>query len=149
MKKIIALSSILFLFSCVSMNTSLIPNNELTDSLIITDLKETQNQLFVKSNKWLVNAFKSAKAVSQFSDKESGVIVGRYSAQGYYFNQNNIQTPAHFLINIEVKDYKAKIQIKPHEPIKASKEGRQRLKDEIKYVITNYKDLISKPEEDW
>ena len=35
-------------------------------------------ELFVKANLWMVDQFKSAKSVIQYSDKEAGVIKGKY-----------------------------------------------------------------------
>ena len=38
----------------------------------------SKDELFVKASSWLVDAFNSAKSVIQFSDKEAGVIKGKY-----------------------------------------------------------------------
>jgi hypothetical protein len=38
----------------------------------------TKAELFVKANLWMVDQFKSAKSVIQYSDKEAGVIKGKY-----------------------------------------------------------------------
>lgn len=38
----------------------------------------SKDELFVKASSWLVDAFNSAKSVIQFSDKDAGVIKGKY-----------------------------------------------------------------------
>lgn len=38
----------------------------------------SKNELFVKANNWMVEIFTNSKSVIQFSDKEAGVVIGRY-----------------------------------------------------------------------
>ncbi len=37
-----------------------------------------QDQLYVQANLWLVKIFTDSKSIIQFSDKEAGVIAGKY-----------------------------------------------------------------------
>jgi hypothetical protein len=38
----------------------------------------SKNDVYVKANLWLVDIFNSAKSVIQFSDKDAGVVKGKY-----------------------------------------------------------------------
>ena len=67
------------------------------------------DDLFVKSNSWMVDNFKNANSVVQFSDKAAGVIKGKYIApniqDGMYLY--DIQST----ITIEVKDERYRISM--------------------------------------
>ncbi|NKI28187.1 DUF4468 domain-containing protein [Arenibacter sp. 6A1] len=74
MKKYVILLSIL-LSSCYTYERIPI-TMEPIDRTIMVD--GTKNDLFVKANNWMVEIFTSPKSVIQFSDKEAGVVTGRY-----------------------------------------------------------------------
>lgn len=74
----------------------------------------SQNKLYVRANNWMVVAFKDAKSVVQFSDKESGTITGKYYLSPITAStQYGSGTDAYALINIQVKDGASKITITP------------------------------------
>ncbi len=77
---------------------------------------DSQNELYVRANNWMVGAFNNAKSVVQFSDKESGTITGKY----YLSAITNVSEygpgrDAYALIKIQVKDGASKITIIPEE----------------------------------
>jgi len=47
-----------------------------SEVVLVEDM--SKDTLFTKVNMWFVDAFKSAESVIQYSDKESGVIKGKY-----------------------------------------------------------------------
>lgn len=73
-----------------------------------------KNELYVRANNWMVSVFNNAKSVVQFSDKESGVIMGRYQlgmiSQGDEYGSARY---AYATIKIKVKDSASKIIITP------------------------------------
>ena len=110
MKKIIGLLVIGFLF--VSCKVLLSSNEPVSKVVKVTGIN--QNELYVRSNNWMVNIFKNAKSVIQFTDKESGVITGKYLlAQVSQSSQYAAAQYVYAVINIQVKDGAAKITVTP------------------------------------
>jgi hypothetical protein len=50
-----------------------------TYSEVIDVPNVSMSDLYVRANLWFVDAFRSAKSVIEYSDKESGIIKGKYS----------------------------------------------------------------------
>lgn len=82
---------------------------------IYEDTPGTKDQLYLKANQWMVKAFVDANSVIQHNDKEAGVIFGKYLLHGGLRSGDyGIQdTRIYAIIEITVKDNKARIQIKP------------------------------------
>ena len=112
MKKILLLPLVLAFVSCGVMGKQTV--SELPASKKVIEVDGTKNELYVKANSWMVENFKSAKSVIQFSDKESGTVMGKYflapiaNANEYGPSQN-----AFAIIKILVKEDAAKIEITP------------------------------------
>lgn len=75
-----------------------------------------KNDLFVKSNLWMIDVFNDAKSVIQFSDKEAGVLKGRYL---WFYQSGGQYTPEYEFtatITIYVKDNNIRLEIQsdPH-----------------------------------
>jgi hypothetical protein len=75
---------------------------------------QTKNDLFLKINSWMVDRFKNSDDVIEFSDKDAGVITGKFVEvmafrlkDGNTFVYNVIST-----IKIDVKDNRARITLK-------------------------------------
>ena len=68
------LGLLLILSSCASTQVAYTPIT-LTKTATVSGSK---NEVYVKANLWLVDIFNSAKSVIQFSDKEAGIIKGKY-----------------------------------------------------------------------
>lgn len=64
----------LLLASCTTIKTSEVKGV----TKVVEVSGASKDELFVKASSWLVDAFNSAKSVIQFSDKEAGVIKGKY-----------------------------------------------------------------------
>lgn len=77
---LVMLSIFLVLSGCAT-------NPAITNSTTYFDVVEVNGvssaDLFVKINLWFVDAFKSAKSVIEFSDKDAGVIKGKYLFEGF------------------------------------------------------------------
>lgn len=88
---------------------------------VYDDVQGTQNELFLKSNEWMIGAFNNAKSVIQHSDKAEGVIIGKYlmlttSSTVVFGSPTPIPgTDVYAIIDIRVKDNKARIEIKPND----------------------------------
>lgn len=85
---------------------------------VFEDVTGTQAELFLKANAWMVETFNNAESVIQHSDKEAGAIIGKYlmygsvsTGSGLYATTNDSRVYA--IIDIRVKDNKARIEIKP------------------------------------
>jgi hypothetical protein len=67
----------LMLISCATTT-----GTKITEPVTFAEVVEVENtspdELFTKVNMWFVDAFRKADSVIQFSDKESGVIKGKY-----------------------------------------------------------------------
>lgn len=85
----------------------------------VVETTGSKNDLFVKANQWMVKTFNNAESVIQFSDKESGTITGKYMLKQTYSVGNNYQYVPNggifAVINIDIKDNKARITITPED----------------------------------
>jgi len=113
MKKIIFLLSIL-LVCCAPMELVQIDNVQK-----VFDIVNTKDELYIKANQWMVKTFNNAESVIQFSDKESGTITGKYMLKQTYTIGLNYQTIPNggifAIINVDIKENKARITITPEE----------------------------------
>lgn len=85
-------------------------------SKIFEDTPGTKDELFLKANRWMVAAFNNAESVIQHSDKVEGVIIGKYLMSGTISSGYMgvvTDTRVYAIVEIRVKDSKAKIDIKP------------------------------------
>lgn len=62
---------------CMSscMTKKLISINEVSK---VINVKGSKTELYIKASTWMVETFSDAKSVIQFSDKESGTVMGKY-----------------------------------------------------------------------
>ena len=70
---------------------------------------KTKNQLYIRSNTWMVESFNNAESVIQFKDKEDGIVIGKYllSSKGYPDKK------VYAVIKIQVKEGAARITVTP------------------------------------
>jgi hypothetical protein len=111
MKKIYFLATIILLSSCGSI-TKLEKPADFEKSLV---LETNHNSNYIKANEWMVNTFNDPKSIIQFSDKEAGIVKGKYvmySGQVATKYTAAIQ-PYYSVITIRVKDNASKIEITP------------------------------------
>lgn len=80
--------------------------------------KGTKNSNFIKANEWMVETFNDAESVIQFTDKEAGIVKGKYVMRkgsvsaGLYGTTTTVE-PFYAIITIRVKDKASKIEIDP------------------------------------
>jgi hypothetical protein len=106
-----------FMAGCISTGpANLITFNEEEDLVEVYEFPTlTKDQLFLKANSWMVEVFSNAESVIQHADKEDGAIIGRYLMDGSLTvtQYGNIDSRVYAVIDIRVRDGKAKIEIKP------------------------------------
>ena len=110
MKKIIFLLSVFLFFSCGHKLETMAPVEK------VIEAPGTKNQLYVRANNWMVESFNNAKMVVQFSDKEEGIVTGRYmmAPTWGYNGYSVVQSGGHFaIIQIQLKEGATKITVKP------------------------------------
>lgn len=108
-KVIFLLCAALLVHGCVVITTNSAP----VDRVVNLDTS-SKDVLFVRANNWMVDAFKNAESVIQFTDKDSGSISGRYllgtvSAASEFGPVRR----AYATIKIRVKDGATKISVTP------------------------------------
>jgi hypothetical protein len=73
------------------------------------------NSNYIKANEWMVETFNNAESVIQFTDKEAGIVKGKYIMKGavaastYAVSQPSFSS----IITIRVKDQGSRIEIIP------------------------------------
>lgn len=131
-----------------------IPKENFKVEEVITGIKEDKNEAYVKANTWMVDKFDNPKSVIEFTDKEEGVIIGKYFMLG--------QVPAEFglvelidiyaKIDIRIKDNSAKILIIPFKDIQSQdKSAGSKLNTitEFQLLIADFKNYMLKETTDW
>ena len=84
--------------------------------MVYDNLEGSKDQLFLKANEWLVRTFTSSNDVIEYSDKEEGVLIGKYLFHGELVTGlygSSVDTRVYAKIDIRVKDSKARISIEP------------------------------------
>ncbi|WP_274971753.1 DUF4468 domain-containing protein [Zunongwangia profunda] len=111
MKRILLSSFFLLFISCGVQNTP-VNIGPISDTI---EINEKQDELYIKANNWMVENFNSAKSVIQFSDKEAGIVTGKYLLKSTYNYSGFTATEFDIfaVIKIQVKDGATKITITP------------------------------------
>ena len=85
-------------------------DNENAKIIEITDIPNSKkDELFIRANSWMVDVFVNAEGVIQFSDKQAGLIKGKYifdTSDGVYIVR------VRSVITINIKEEKARFSIK-------------------------------------
>lgn len=120
MKKIYALTFVLVLStmftSCVSTKQTILDSPPQKVQTIQNEYDKDSN--FIKANEWMVETFNDASSVIQFTDKEAGVVKGKYVMRkgsvtaGLYGTSTTIE-PFYAIITIRVKDQACRMEIDP------------------------------------
>ena len=76
----------------------------------IITLDSDKNDTYIRANEWMVEVFNHAKHIIQFSDKENGIIKGRYEMHSA---PTTLHEDVNVVITVKVKDGAAKISIDP------------------------------------
>ena len=117
---------------------------EPTYHIIESDL--SRDELFVNANIWLVESFKSAKDVIQFSDKEAGIVMGKYLLSLPYFDDDQLNPQGiSALIKLQVKEGATRITIIPEAFVEPSGDmyynapyDREDVQNSINLLIQSY-----------
>jgi len=133
MKHLSYITLVAILYGCAVPQPKFYPvdNQEFTVSKISKNLPFSKNQLYLKSNYWVVDYFTNPKEVIQYSDKEEGVIKGIY--KNYFLDLQ---------FTIQVKDSTAQIDFKPRKQLSVNEKGKTEivpmLKRKIQILILSY-----------
>ena len=76
--------------------------------------KSDKNSNFIKANEWMVQTFGNAESVIQFTDKEAGIVKGKYIMKEGFVSTNVYakSTSAYYsIITIRVKNEASRIEI--------------------------------------
>lgn len=82
---------------------------------VYEDLPFSQNDLFVKASEWMVLSFSDPTSTIEFTDKDAGILFGKYLLGGTLTITNNYTTDTRVYakIDIRIKNDKARISIEP------------------------------------
>ena len=99
----LAVLAVMTLSACVSAKPDEQPMP--SHSSVVQVPEATKDELWLRANEWCIDAFKNSTNVIQYSDKEAGVIRGKFTGEynGYYYEY--VQTT----FSVEVKDGKARL----------------------------------------
>jgi len=78
------------------------------------DVDGSQDELFLRANRWMISIFKDARSIIQYSDKVQGVLIGKYLLH-YPQSLMDGYAEVYAIIEIKVKEGKALISIKPED----------------------------------
>ena len=114
MKKLSLLLLSFCFIACGSFKATPVIIAPVSQDVILTQKKD---QLYIKANTWMVENFTSAKSVQQFSDKEAGIVTGKYllKSGGQYSQYGDTTYEIFAIIKIQVKNNAARITISPEE----------------------------------
>lgn len=116
MKRLLKLLLIVLLPSCVATQPLQLNYKDYTLEKEISSTKG-KNDLFIIANSWMVETFNNATNVIQFSDKEAGMIKGRYLMGGSISSASTyvpeIDRRVFAIITVQVRDSLTKITIAP------------------------------------
>ncbi|MDT0649748.1 DUF4468 domain-containing protein [Autumnicola edwardsiae] len=111
MKKCLLLFASVLFFSCsayVPVNVS--PQSSSKEY----ELETSKDDLYVQVNNWMIDSFENAKSVIDFSDKEAGIITGKYLIGEVYSASNNYGlTDVYATVRVQIKDDYAKLTVTP------------------------------------
>ena len=97
--------SLFLVVSCATTNVT-----EIDDYVRVIEVNgASADDLFVKANSWMVDAFNNSESVIEYSDKQAGMIKGKFmTKEGDYFNGYRKITA---IITIETKEGKARLSV--------------------------------------
>lgn len=110
MKKLTLITILILINGCISYRTLNKPDN--ISEIINTKL--LKDEAYILSNEWMVETFNDSESVIEFTDKEVGIIKGKYlMAQGIDFDSSYYTSisPLFVIITIRVKDSLVRFEI--------------------------------------
>ena len=107
---------VLFALIFVSCASTGFDDSPIEDIVSIVEVPDASSaDLFVRANTWMVDAFKSSESVIQYSDKEAGIIKGKFVMDNMPIAGFGVSGTIESTITIETKDGKARITISYNE----------------------------------
>lgn len=148
MKKLLLLPIVLFMMSCGF--TKKLHESE-PETIVVELPKQSKEEIYVKANQWLITLFKNAESVIQFSDKEYGVLSGKYIIATLVNGNSKLNDKyLYALLNIYIKESKAKIEIYPdpffyypNNPY--SEYTPDKLMKDTDFIFTSFETYMSEP----
>ena len=113
----------------------------------VIEVQGSKDNLFVKANNWMVQNFNDAKSVIQYSDKEAGIVNGKYLLKVIY-DMNGRSYNVYANIKIQIKENKSKITITPEQykyyngSFEKQKLKESEAKQKINSLIASYESFI-------
>lgn len=108
MKKLIMVVMLLVVSGCAGLKT--VPSSELESEKVFQVPNMKKDEIFEKSKMWIAKNFKSAKAVIEYENKETGAIIGNGIVSGTT-NGGLAPISAEFTMEVDIKDEKVRIKI--------------------------------------
>jgi len=105
-----------------------------------------KDRLFVLANTWAVDAFVSAESVIQYSDKEAGIVKGKYIIsfiEWGFFGSDPHKVSSTLLI--EVKDGAARITIVTYDPTISEASFNKHCLPEYHNLIASFRKAMQEP----
>ena len=81
---------------------------------VFKNVPGTRQELFLKANDWMTQAYVDAESVIQHFDDEEGVVIGNYLMYGGV-SPERVDNRVYAIIDIRVRDNEARIEIRPQE----------------------------------
>lgn len=112
----------------------------------IIENKLSKNSNYIKANEWMVNTFSDAESVIQFTDKEAGIVKGKYLilASTEKIGDWIVTRPSFYaIITLRVKDGACRIEIDSPSGLYTHKGGDNELGFTPEMFNKKASDLIS------
>lgn len=106
---VLALFGVLLLTSCATTQRTVTWDGPI---IKVYDATGSKDELFIRSNRWMISIFRDARNIIQYSDKDEGILIGKYLLHEHYNAVGMIET-IYAIIEINVKDNKARISVTP------------------------------------
>jgi hypothetical protein len=103
---------LLGMLACVTTPTN-VPQVDYSEIIDVSGM--VKDDLFVKTNLWAIGYFNKADSVIEYSDKEAGIISGKYIGERKSINAGLSGLSIKSIFTISVKDEKVKLDLKPAE----------------------------------
>jgi len=147
MKRVLLLALIAF-YSCGSLTPVAVNSQPKSETF---DVNGDKSELYAKANNWMVENFNSAKSVIQFSDKEEGMVTGKYLMGTVHPDATGSPVKDVFaVIRLQVKDNASKITISPEDyqyvtsmgVSESQKLSREKLDEQMDQLIASFEDYM-------
>jgi len=154
--------SVMMLIGCGTMpKQTKLPPGEQKIQYVIDVPGKLQDDIYRRSNEWMVRTFNSAEDVIQYQDKEEGIITGKCFM---FYNVGEYQRRIKTVITLEMKDEKVRMTFEDmcllaynpsnlslkqeYRPLKTEEE-MQWFRDSTDALSGNYKRYLFADTEDW